>query len=140
MEKRAPRIVIIDGQGGKIGRQLVEGILASIPGADVTAIGTNAVATSNMLRGGAGEAATGENALIVTCKHADIIAGPIGMVIADSMLGEFTPNMVVAVGQSEAQKVLLPMGGRCNAIVAGASQISFAEMIEHAIEIICKSV
>ncbi len=134
------QILIIDGQGGKIGRQLVEGILSVMPDADITAVGTNTAATSNMLGGGAGKAATGENAVIVACRRADIIAGPVGMVIADSLLGEITPAMAAAVGQSEAKKVLLPLGGRCNTVVVGASELSFADVIAKAVEVIRKSV
>ena len=91
-------ILVIDGQGGNIGRQLVKMICEKLPQANLTAVGTNSIATANMLKGGAVNAATGENAVIVGCRHADIIVGPVGIVIADALLGEVTPAMAAAVG------------------------------------------
>ena len=80
-------IVIIDGQGGQLGAQLIKEITAQFPNKRITAIGTNAVATAAMLKAGAKNAATGENPVIVACRKADVIIGPIGIVIADSLLG-----------------------------------------------------
>ena len=90
------KILILDGQGGKLGSQLVKTILARFPQADLTAVGTNAAATSAMVKAGAKKAATGENPVLVACRQADVILGPIGMVIADSLLGEITPAMAAA--------------------------------------------
>lgn len=105
-------ILVIDGQGGGIGKQLVEEIRKALPEALITAAGTNSIATSAMIKAGADNGATGENAVIVGCRNADIIAGPMGIVIADSLLGEITPAMAAAVGQSPALRILLPVN-RC---------------------------
>lgn len=123
------KILLIDGQGGKIGRELTEAIIARYPDAELVTVGTNAIATSNMIKGGSKNAATGENAVIVGCRTADIIIGPIGIVIADSLLGEVTPNMALAVGQSQAAKILIPMM-RCNNLIAGIRQQSMSDLLE----------
>ena len=102
------KILIIDGQGGGIGRQLVEALKRAGEN-DVACVGTNAIATTAMLRAGATRAATGENAALVACREAEVIAGPVGIVIADALLGEVTPRMAAAVGQSLARKVLIPV-------------------------------
>ena len=91
-------ILVIDGQGGRIGQQLIKAILTRYPQVEVTAIGTNSLATSAMLKGGASQGATGENALLVACRRADVILGPLGIVIADALMGEISPAMAVAVG------------------------------------------
>ena len=127
------KILVIDGQGGNIGRQLVKRICESFPTAAVTAVGTNSIATANMLKGGDVTAATGENAAIVGCRKADIIVGPLGIAIADSLGGEVTPKMAVAVGQSDAYRVLIPMS-KCGNIVAGVRDASTTALIEDAIE------
>jgi dihydrodipicolinate reductase len=124
-------ILVIDGQGGRMGAQMVEMAKRTAPAALVTAVGTNSIATAAMLRAGADAAATGENAVIVTCRTADVIVGPIGIVIADAMLGEVTPAMAVAVGQSTAEKLLLPVN-HCNNLVVGAAGMTFAELISQA--------
>ncbi|MBQ6145707.1 MAG: DUF3842 family protein, partial [Clostridia bacterium] len=95
-------ILIIDGQGGNLGRQLTRRLREALPQADITAVGTNSTATENMLKGGADRAATGENAVAVNARRAKIIAGPLGIVIADALLGEVTPAMARAVGSSDA--------------------------------------
>ena len=103
------KIVVIDGQGGRMGSLLIEGMREAKIDADITAIGTNVLATSAMLKAGADRGATGENPVIVACRSAQVIVGPIGILSADSLLGEVTPRMAVAVGQSEAVKLLLEM-------------------------------
>ena len=121
-------ILVIDGQGGGIGRQLVEAIRnAKIP-CQITAVGTNTTATAAMLKAGADQAATGENPLIVACRKADIIIGPIGIVIADSLFGEITPAMAVAVAQADAVRILMPVN-RCDNIVAGVPDLSLTALI-----------
>lgn len=125
-------VLIIDGQGGQLGRQMVEAVRKLIPDAQITAVGTNALATSAMLRAGADRGATGENSVIVCTRDADIIVGPVGIVIADSLLGEITPAMAVAVGQSRAKKILLPVN-KCNNIIIGVDGKSTSELIEDAI-------
>lgn len=128
-------ILVIDSQGGRIGAQLTEAAKRVAPAALVTAVGTNSIATSAMLRAGADAAATGENSVLVACRTADIIAGPVGIVIADAMLGEVTPAMAVAVGQSAAQKILLPVN-RCNNVVVGVEPLSVTELIDRAAELL----
>ena len=103
------KIVVIDGQGGRLGQMVVEGIKKEGLKAEVLAIGTNSSATAAMLKAGADAAATGENPVVVACRSADIIVGPIGIVAADSLYGEITPAMALAVGQSRALKLLLPV-------------------------------
>lgn len=125
-------IVIIDGQGGQLGVQLIQKIKSNQIDAIITAIGTNAIATSSMLKAGANFGATGENPVIVACRKADVIIGPIGIVIADSLHGEITPKMALAVGQSDAVRILLPMN-KCDNIVAGTSTLSTSTIIEDAI-------
>ena len=122
-------IVVIDGQGGGVGRQLVENIKKAFPAQTVTAVGTNAVATQAMLKAGADRAATGENAVIVACRTADILVGPLGIAIADSLWGEITPQMAVAVGQSPATRILLPMN-LCNNQIAGVDKCTTTQLLD----------
>ena len=126
-------IVVVDGQGGLLGAQLVKEILSSISGTQITAIGTNAVATSVMLKAGAKNAATGENPLVVACRRADVIIGPVGIVIADSLLGEITPKMATAVGQADAVRILIPMN-KCGNFIAGVSNYNTGALIADAVE------
>lgn len=122
------KIVIIDGQGGRLGRLITEAVRKELPGLELLAIGTNSLATGAMLKGGATRGATGENPVIVACRDADVIIGPIGILAADSLLGEITPAMAVAVGQSRAKKLLLPVS-HCNNTVIGVSPLSMNEMV-----------
>lgn len=129
------RILVIDAQGGGIGRQLVAQIKRELPNFVVRAVGTNTTATSAMLKAGADEAATGENAVVVGCREADVIVGPVGIAIADSMFGEVTPAMAVAVGQSKAKRVLIPFDN-CNNIIAAPSLGNVSDLILRAVELI----
>lgn len=122
-------ILIIDGQGGQLGGQIIKAIRAEFQDADITAIGTNAVATAAMLKAGAHQAATGENPVIVACRKADVIIGPIGIVIADSLMGEITPKMAVAVGQADAKRILLPVN-KCDNLIAGIAKPTVSSLIE----------
>ena len=126
-------ILVIDAQGGGLGRQLVASIKKEFPQAEITAVGTNTLATSNMLKAGADHGAIGENAVAVGCRRADVIIGPVGIVIADSMYGEITPAMAAAVGQSDVKKLLIPMN-QCNNIIVGVKNTSMSVMIEAVIE------
>lgn len=126
-------ILVIDAQGGGIGRQLISAIKQKIQNATVTAVGTNSIATSAMLKAGADLAATGENAVAVNAKKADVIVGPIGIVIADSMLGEITPAMAAAIGQSSAKKVLIPIN-HCNNYIVGVADCNKNVLIDLAIQ------
>ena len=125
-------ILVIDGQGGQLGGQIIKSLKTNFADINVTAVGTNATATATMLKAGASQAATGENPVVVACKKADIIIGPIGIVIADAMIGEITPQMAVAVGQAEATRILLPMN-KCDNLVAGVSDITMTAIVEDAI-------
>lgn len=130
-------ILIIDGQGGKIGRTLIEGIKNTLGDrAVITAVGTNSIATQNMVKGGADRAATGENAAMVAARHADIIAGPIGIVLADALVGEVTPAMAAAVAQSAAKRILIPFQG-CNTTVVGTKSMPLTELVQKAVQEIC---
>ena len=129
------RIVVIDGQGGGIGRSLVERIRSELPDVQIVAVGTNSLATSAMLKAGANVGATGENAVICNVKHADVVAGPIGMMVANSLWGEITPAMASAVSESPAQKVLIPVE-QCHVHVAGVVEKSMSRYIEDAVAVI----
>lgn len=125
-------ILIIDGQGGGIGRQLVAALRAEVPEALLTAVGTNGTATAAMLKAGAQQGATGENAVVVACRTADLIIGPIGMVVADSLLGEVTPRMAKAVARSRAKRILIPLN-LCDNIVVGVKDLPMAELVREAV-------
>ncbi|ARP51293.1 MULTISPECIES: DUF3842 family protein [Caproicibacterium] len=125
-------ILIIDGQGGGIGKQLVTAIKSALPQASVNAVGTNSAATAAMRKAGANCTATGENAVLVACRKADVIAGPIGIVIADSLFGEITPAMASAVGQSSATRVLIPVN-HCDNLIAGIGDMPMSRLVQDAI-------
>ena len=125
-------LIVIDGQGGHLGAQLVKEITAQFPFLRVTAIGTNAVATATMLKAGAHSAATGENPVVVACRKADVIIGPIGIVIADSLLGEVTEKMALAVSRADAVRILIPLN-KCENLVAGVSNLNTGALIADAI-------
>ena len=127
------KILIIDAQGGGMGKQLVMSVKKEFPQAEIGAVGTNSLAASNMLKAGADYPATGENAVVVGCRKSDVIVGPVGIAIADSMHGEITPVMAAAVGQSEAKKLLIPMN-QCNNVIVGVKNTSMSYMIEAVIE------
>lgn len=122
-------ILVIDAQGGGIGKQVVTAVKKRLPELVITAIGTNSLATSSMLKAGADNAATGENAVVVGCRTADIIVGPVGIAIADSLLGEITPKMATAVGQSNAKRILIPIN-HCNNIIVGVEDLNTSKLIE----------
>ncbi len=125
-------ILVIDGQGGQLGGQIIKSLKSNFENLNIIAVGTNATATAAMLKAGANQAATGENPVVVASRKADIIIGPIGIVIADAMLGEITPQMAVAVGQADAVRILLPMN-KCDNLVAGITDTTMTAIIEDAI-------
>ena len=127
------RILVIDGQGGGLGKQLVAALSTQCPEAELTAVGTNSLAANAMLRAGAQRAATGENAVIVNCRHADIIVGPLGIVIADALLGEITPAMANAVCQSGAKRVLIPVN-HCDNYIAGVPEQPIGQLVAAAVQ------
>ena len=126
------KILIIDGQGGQLGAQLVKAVTERLPQAEVLAVGTNATAARAMAKAGV-RAASGENPVIVACRSADVIIGPLGIVIADAMIGEVTPKMAVAVGQAEAVRILLPMN-RCDNLIAGVQTLNMTALIDDAMQ------
>jgi len=124
----AAKVLVIDGQGGGLGRQLVSALAAACPEAELTAVGTNSLAANAMLKAGASRAATGENAVVVNCRRADVIVGPIGIVIADALLGEITPAMAAAVCQSGARRVLVPIN-HCENYVVGVPNQPVSQLV-----------
>ena len=127
------KILIVDGQGGGVGRQLAVQIKQTFPDIQLMAVGTNTVATSAMLKGGADTAATGENAVLVAARKADVIIGPLGIVVADSLGGEITPAMANVVAQSNAKRILLPFKN-CDNVIVGVSDYTLVNLIQLAIE------
>ena len=127
------KILIIDAQGGGIGKQVVSALKNRFPENEITAVGTNSAATTAMLKAGADHGATGENAVIVGCRQADIIIGPIGIVVADALYGEITPAMSLAVGQSRAKRILIPVN-HCNNVIVGVTDSSIGRLIEGVLE------
>lgn len=126
------KIVIIDGQGGRIGKAVIEQLRKSHTDLELTAIGTNSIATSAMMKAGASQGATGENPVIINARNADIIIGPIGIILANSLLGEITPSMAAAIGGSSAYKILIPMN-RCSHFIVGVQSRPLQEYIEQAV-------
>lgn len=125
------RVLVIDGQGGGLGRQLVAAISAACPDAELTAVGTNSLAASAMLKAGAARAATGENAVLVNARRADVIVGPLGIVIADALLGEITPAMAAAVGQADAKRILIPVN-HCDNYIVGIADVPVGTLVQSA--------
>ena len=126
-------ILVIDAQGGGLGRQAVAAIKQNFPDYEITAVGTNSAAATAMLKAGADHTATGENAGTVGCRRADVIVGPVGIVIADALYGEITPNMALAVGQSRAKRILIPVN-HCDNIIAGVPDLTLSRLVESVIE------
>ena len=121
-------ITVIDGQGGALGARVVKEILAEFEGVELSVVGTNALATAAMLKAGAKNGATGENPVVVACRRADVIIGPVGIVIADSLMGEVTEKMALAVSRADAVRILIPMN-KCDNLVAGISNPNTGELI-----------
>ena len=132
-------ILVMDAQGGGIGKQVVTAVRTRFPDVTITAVGTNAAAPTAMLRAGADEGATGENAAVVCCRRADVIIGPVGIVIADAMLGEVTPRMAVAVGQSAAKRILIPVN-HCANFIAGVADLSVGRLVDSVVKELEKTV
>ena len=132
-------ILVMDAQGGGIGKQVVAAVRKRFPAVTITAVWTNTAATSAMLRAGADEGATGENAVVVCCRRADVIIGPVGIVIADALLGEVTPRMAVAVGQSAAKRILIPVN-HCTNFIAGVADLSVGRLVDSVVAELEKTV
>lgn len=128
------KLLVIDGQGGGIGAQLISS-LKEVEGIEIIAVGTNSAAASAMRKAGAVKTATGENAIIVNAGKADIIVGPIGIAIADSMYGEVTPAMTAAVGSSDAVRILIPFQN-CGSTIIGVTETNTGRLISEAVQTI----
>lgn len=122
-------ILVIDAQGGGIGRQVITALKKRFEDLHIIAVGTNSIATQAMLKAGADEAATGENPVVVCARSVDVIIGPIGIVVADSMLGEVTETMAAAIGRSKAKRILIPVN-HCDNYVVGVPDLSMNRLIE----------
>ena len=129
------KVLVIDGQGGRLGQLLCEAIVKEKIECSLIAAGTNSTATNAMIKAGASKGATGENPVKVLSRDADVIIGPVGIISADSLLGEITPEMAAAVGQSSAVKILLPVN-HCKTLVAGVRQMSMNEMVCEAVQML----
>ena len=123
------KIVVIDGQGGRLGKLLVEAVKDRIPQAEVLAVGTNGIATATMQKAGADYVATGENPVVRGVMDADVVLGPLGIVVAHSILGEVTPRIAEAVGGCRGKKILMPMNS-CGVSVAGTQEMGLAGYVK----------
>ena len=122
-------ILVVDSQGGGIGKEVIRAIKNTFPEIEIIAVGTNCMATAAMLKAGADHAATGENAVMVSAKKANVIIGPIGIVIADSLYGEVTPKMAKAIGQSHAKRILIPVN-ICDNLIVGVSDLNLGKLVD----------
>ncbi|MDC7231508.1 MAG: DUF3842 family protein [Sphaerochaetaceae bacterium] len=131
--KQNVQLVVIDGQGGSLGKALVAAIKKTFREVEVLGIGTNSLAASAMLKSGADAIATGENPVIVACRNADLIVGPLGILTSDALHGEITPAMAVAIAQSKAHKILVPIS-KCNVTIVGIQEAPLSMMIDFTLE------
>ena len=127
------KIVVIDGQGGRLGKLLVEEVKARLPQAALLAIDTNGIASSAMQKAGASQVAKGENPVVRGVMDADVVLGPLGIVVAHAILGEVTPKMAEAVGGCRAKKFLVPMNS-CGVVVAGVQELSLSAHVRQAVD------
>jgi hypothetical protein len=135
LKTKKRKLLILDGQGGGVGRQIAERLLTEKLDMDFVVVGANAAATSNMMRAGVAVGATGENAWIYNCGRADVIVGPIGIILANSMHGEISSKMALAVANSEAARVLVPVPNQ-HISIAGLSELALSHYLDKAVEII----
>ena len=131
------KIIVIDGQGGSLGKAVISRLLEENIKAEIFALGTNSTATQNMIKGNNIQGATGENPVVVNSIDADIIIGPIGILTANSMLGEITEKMTMAISKSRATKLLIPYN-KCKVIVAGVKNDTFQNYINEVVDYIKK--
>lgn len=128
------KLVIIDGQSGRMGALIAERVKAAKLPCKVLAVGTNAIATATMMKAGANQGATGENPVMIACRTADVIVGPIGILSADALSGEVTPAMAVAIGQSAAKKLLLPVNRHCGHTMVGVRDLTLSQLVDEVVE------
>lgn len=130
------RIAVVDGQGGGIGKSLVDSLRKSLPEEiEIIALGTNAVATSLMMKAGANDGASGEAAIVYNASRVDIIVGTISIILANALLGEVTPAMAKAISDSPADKILLPMS-RSNVEIVGCAKDTLPRLVEKTVAIV----
>lgn len=127
------KILVIDSQGGGVGKSIIEKIKEKDVNIEILALGTNALASQAMLKAGADKAASGENAIVVNANNADLIVGPLGIVVADSMLGEISAKAANAIARSDAKKILIPFDN-CGKEVVGLKKLKLPELIDLAVE------
>ena len=128
-------VLILDGQGGGVGSQLVKLLGPRLPeDCRLLCVGTNVAATTAMLRAGAPEGATGENAVIYNAARADLILGPVGVILANGILGEVSPAMAAAVSGAGAVKILIPSAS-CGVYVAGVEECRLEEYLRRAADL-----
>ena len=130
------KVMVIDGQGGGIGATIIKGLRESVGNdLEILALGTNSIATSRMMKAGANRGATGENAIVRTSRLVDVIIGPLGIIMAHSMMGEMTPQMAASVSSSDAKKILIPLTQENVEIVGGAGE-PLPHLVARVVEII----
>jgi hypothetical protein len=129
-------VMVMDGQGGGIGATLIKGLRnAANREMEIWALGTNSIATSRMMKAGANKGATGERAIVRTSDKADVIIGPLAIVVPDAMMGELTPSMASAVNASEAKKILIPLTQE-NIELVGVTGEPLPHLVDQVVEII----
>ncbi len=129
------RVFVIDGQGGRLGKSVIERIVERKLACELACVGTNSAATTAMLRAGATRGATGENPVVVAARSADVLICPIGLLAADALMGEVTEKMAVAIGRSSAKKLLIPLN-MCENIVVGTQALSMAQLVDEAVDLL----
>ena len=139
MKTKPVTVLVVDAQGGGLGRQLISAIRKTASDLHILAVGTNTAATAAMLKAGADEAATGENPVLVASRKADFIIGPVGMVIANAMLGEITPAMARAIAEADAKRIMIPFNS-CDNYIAGVSDYSTGRLIQEAVDHLKKDI
>ncbi len=134
-QRETYRILVLDGQGGGIGGRLVKQLSALLPsGCELLCVGTNSLATNTMLKAGAKQGATGEHAVIYNAGRADLILGPIGMILANGIMGEVTPAMAAAVSSADASKILIPSSS-CGVLIPGVEDLRLEDLLQKAVDL-----